>query len=58
MGRHQGRVSHITRWEKVAVVTEKDRVRHSIEIFGYLIPGEVKGFTADEQSTARTWVCA
>ncbi len=50
--------SHITKWEKIAVVTDKDWVRHSIDIFGYLMPGEVKGFTADEESMARTWVAA
>jgi SpoIIAA-like len=50
--------SHITKWEKIAVVTDKDWVRHSIEIFGYLMPGEVKGFTAEQESAARTWVAA
>ena len=50
--------SHITKWEKIAVVTDKDWVRHSVEIFGYLMPGEVKGFTPAEESAARTWVTA
>ncbi len=50
--------SHITRWEKIAVVTDKDWVRHSVEIFGYLMPGEVKGFTPAEESAALAWVAA
>ena len=50
--------SHVTKWEKIAIVTDKDWVRHSIDIFGYLMPGEVKGFTSDEESTARIWVAA
>ncbi len=50
--------SHVTRWEKIAVVTDKDWVRHSVEVFGYLMPGEVKAYTTAEESAARTWVSA
>jgi SpoIIAA-like len=50
--------SHVTRWEKIAVVTDKDWLRHSVDIFGYLIPGEVKGFTTSELPDARAWVVA
>ena len=32
-------MEHVTRWEKIAVVTDKDWLRHSVDIFGYLIPG-------------------
>ena len=48
--------SHITRWEKIAVVSDKDWVRHSVDIFGYLMPGEVKAFTTAQESEAREWV--
>jgi hypothetical protein len=48
--------SHVTRWEKIAVVTDKDWLRHSVDIFGYLIPGEVKAFAESEEATARSWV--
>jgi stage II sporulation SpoAA-like protein len=32
-------MEHVTRWEKIAVVTDKEWIRHSVNIFGYLIPG-------------------
>jgi hypothetical protein len=48
--------SHITRWEKIAVVTDKDWMRHSVDVFGYLMPGEVKAFTEDDLDAARAWV--
>ena len=48
--------AHITRWEKIAVVTNKDWLRHSVDIFGYLIPGDVKAFTTTEEAAARAWV--
>ena len=29
------RMEHVTRWEKIAVVTGKEWIRHSVSIFGY-----------------------
>ena len=47
---------HITRWEKVAVVSDKDWLRHSVVVFGYLIPGEIRAFETSEEAEARAWV--
>lgn len=49
-------LGHYTRWEKVAVVTDREWLRHSVDIFGYLVPGEIKAFTTEEEAEARTWV--
>ena len=49
-------MAHATRWEKIAVVTDKEWLRHSVNIFGYLIPGEIKAFTAAEEAGARAWI--
>lgn len=49
-------MGHYSRWEKVAVVSDKEWLRHSVDILGYLIPGEVKAFTPAEEALARTWV--
>lgn len=51
-------VGHYTKWEKMAVVTDKDWIRHSINIVGHLIPGQVKGFTLEEEALARSWVAS
>jgi hypothetical protein len=48
--------AHVTRWEKIAVVTDHDWLRHSVDIFGYLIPGEVKAFKQADEPAARNWV--
>ena len=37
-------------------MTDKDWLRHSVDIFGYLIPGEVKAFTSAQELEARDWV--
>lgn len=49
-------MAHPTRWEKIAVVTDREWLRHSVDIFGYLIPGEVKAFTMAQEADARAWI--
>jgi len=49
-------MEHVTRWEKIAVVTNKEWLRHSVDIFGYPIPGEIRAFPAAEKGDARAWV--
>jgi hypothetical protein len=49
-------VAHLTHWERIAVVSDKDWLRHSVNLFGYLIPGQVKAFTLAEESEARGWI--
>lgn len=44
--------SHITRWDKIAIVTEKDWVRLSVDLED-VVPGEVKGVTGAEPPDAR-----
>jgi hypothetical protein len=51
-------MEHFTRWEKVAVVSGKEWLRHSVNIFGYLIPGEIKAFPAEAEEDARTWIAS
>jgi hypothetical protein len=49
-------LGHVTKWEKVAVVSDKEWLRHSVNIFGYLIPGEIKAYSTAEEGEARTWI--
>ena len=51
-------MEYVTRWEKVAVVTDKEWIRHSVNIFGYLIPGEIKAFPVAAEGDARAWVAS
>lgn len=44
--------------EKIAVVTDKEWLRHSVSIFGYLIPGEIRAFPATQEGDARVWVAS
>ena len=51
-------IEHVTGWEKIAVVTDKEWIRHSVNIFGYLIPGEIKAYPAAGEGDARAWVAS
>lgn len=49
-------VSHLLRWERVAVVTNVDWIRHAVGAFAFLMPAKVRTFSVDEESGARAWV--
>ncbi len=49
---------HLTRFSRVAVVTDIDWIRQAMRLFAPLIPGEVHAFADRELAEARTWVTA
>ena len=51
-------VEHLLRWERIAVVTDVNWIRHTIRAFGFLMPGAVKIFPLDEAAKAREWIVA
>ena len=51
-------MAHLTRWERVAVVTDVDWIKQSTRLFGFLIPAETKFFAVSAAAEARTWIVA
>ena len=51
-------VGHLQRWERIAVVTDVDWIKHTMSVFSFLIPGELKIFPVSEASMARNWIGA
>jgi hypothetical protein len=45
-------------WERIAVVTDSTSVRALVRTFGWMIPGGVRLFGADEVEQAKEWVSA
>lgn len=45
-------------WNRIAVVTDTDWVRHEIHSVGWLVPGEVKVYPVGDLDEARAWVTA
>ena len=45
-----------SRWRRMALVTDKDWVRHGASVFGWLAPGELRLFDLSERDKARAWM--
>ena len=48
----------LSKWKRCAVVTDKDWLRHSIQIFRFMIPGEVELFDVNQTQAAVDWAAA
>ena len=51
-------MSHLLRWERVAVVTDEEWIKHTMKFFSFMIPGELRVFPTTEAAAARTWIAA
>lgn len=51
-------MSHLLRWEKFAVVTDVDWIKHTMKLFSFMLPGEMRVFSSDEAAQAKEWVVA
>lgn len=47
---------HFTSFERVAVVTDVDWIETGVKAFGFVMPGDVRVWDADELDEARAWV--
>jgi len=51
-------MSHLSSFERIAIVTDTDWLRHAIHLFGPLIPGDVRVFSVADAPSAREWVAS
>jgi len=51
-------IGHLARWERVAVVTDVEWIKHTIRLFSFLLPGATKLFAAPEAEQARAWIAS
>ena len=49
-------LKHRSSWQKMALVTDKDWIRHGAAVFGALAPGELRVFDPREAAQAKTWI--
>lgn len=47
---------HLPQWERIAVVTDVDWIKHTIKAFAFLIHGQLKTFPLAEAETALKWI--
>ncbi len=51
-------MEHLSRWERVAVVSDVEWIRHATKFFGFLMPHRTKVFSRAEAAAAREWIGA
>ena len=51
-------MEHLTRWERVAVVTDVEWIKQTMRFFSFLMPGAMRVFPASEAAQARAWIIA
>jgi len=49
-------LKHFTKWNKIAIVTDQPSVEKFSDVFGYIVPGDSKGFKLSELEEAKQWV--
>lgn len=49
------RLQDTSSWERLAVVTDKDWMRHAIAAAGWLMPGEIRVFEPGQLDEAKAW---
>jgi hypothetical protein len=51
-------LSHLRRWEQFAVVTDVEWIRHTMRLFSFVFPGELRVFPTSDAEEARRWIVA
>ncbi|HTK64543.1 MAG TPA: STAS/SEC14 domain-containing protein [Pseudonocardia sp.] len=46
---------HYSAFKRIAIVTDKDWVRHTLHALAWMVPGELKLFGLDELEQAKKW---
>ena len=49
-------LKHRSAWRKMALLTDKDWIRHGAAGFGWLAPGELRVFDHDQMNEAKDWL--
>jgi hypothetical protein len=49
-------LKHRAAWQRFALVTDKDWVRHGVSVFGWVSPGELRVFEPGEVDQATAWL--
>jgi hypothetical protein len=51
-------IGHWDTWERIAVVTDRDWIEHTIRALSWMLPGEVRVFPTDRRDEAIAWVAS
>ena len=49
-------IKNLTKWTKIAVVTDQEGVQKFTDLFSKVTPGEARGYALNELETAKAWL--
>ena len=49
-------VSHWSKWDKIALVTDHTAYADGVKAFGWMVPGEIRIFSVADLDDAKAWV--
>lgn len=49
-------IKHLTKWTKIAVVTDQEGVQKFTDVFSKLSPGEARGYSMNQLEEAKLWL--
>ena len=51
-------MEHFTRWERIAVVTDVNWIRHTMQFFSFMMPAQMRFFPLSAAAGARAWIAS
>lgn len=48
-------LEHLSRWKRIALVTDVEWMVHATHLFGWMTPGEMRTFPLAERAAAAAW---
>jgi SpoIIAA-like len=51
-------VRHLSSWERTAIVSDEEWLKHLMGLFGWMMPGEMRAFGLEELEAAKSWLAA
>ncbi|MGH6736697.1 MAG: STAS/SEC14 domain-containing protein [Methyloceanibacter sp.] len=49
-------MEHYFRWERVAVITDVEWIKHAARLFSFAVPGAMRVYPTEEAAKARLWI--
>jgi hypothetical protein len=51
-------MEHFTKWERIAVVSDVEWIKRTMQFFSFMMPAEMRVFPLAEAAQAREWIVA
>jgi len=49
-------MEHFSRWERIAVITDIGWIKHSMQLFSFIMPGTTRVYPPADAAKARLWI--